>query len=122
MEETSRTNNPMIKLIETLNGIGMLSDGATLFDVGTTIGISTFLYLQDVDGWRKEDLEWGIKYGLGWGDGTSDQVIKDYELHKKANENTRNVHRLIELNKQLKQLEEQEKELRDNSSYTDDLI
>ena len=94
------------KLIEILtHQLGMLKDSATLFDVGQTIGMASGLFLRDEDGWRKEDLEWGTKYGLGWKDGTSDDVIRDFEYHKKAHETTRNVQRLIELNKQLKELE-----------------
>lgn len=99
------------KLIEILtHQLSMLKDSATLFDVGQTIGMASGLFLRDEDNWRKEDLEWGTKYGLGWKDGTSDDVIRDFEYHKKIHETTRNVQRLIELNKQLKELEENEGE------------
>jgi hypothetical protein len=64
-------------------------------------------------------LEWGIKYGLGWKDGTSDQVIKDYELHKKASSLSRSVHDLIGLEKDLKNLEDEEKRIRAIESIED---
>lgn len=85
--------------------------------------MATGLFIQDKDGWRKDDLEWGVKYGLGWKDGTSDKVLKDYEFHIESVKNQRNVDRLIELNRQLKEYEELEKTIKeDNSDYSEDLI
>jgi hypothetical protein len=120
MEKSEKTIG---KLIETLtHQLGMLKDSATLFDVGQTIGMYSGVLIQDENGWRKEDLEWGTRYGLGWYDGTSDRVLEDYEYHKKASQTTREVKRLIELNKQLKELEEAEKNLRENNTdYINDL-
>ena len=121
MEQSEKTVGKLIQIL--IHQLGMLNDNATLFDVGQTIGMASGLFIQDKNDWRKEDLEWGTKYGLGWKDGTSDNVIRDYEYHKKASETTRNVHRLIELNRQLKEYEELEKNLKeDSSNYTEDLL
>lgn len=77
--------------------VGFL-DSATLFDVGTTIGMVTSHFLQEKDGWKDTDLIMGIKYGFSWKTGKDEN---EYESSKKYNE-------LLKRNKELqKEMEEE---------------
>jgi hypothetical protein len=96
------------KLIQLLHQhLDMLYKDASLFDLGTTIGIITSSFLNEEDGWDENDLIFGVEHGFGWKTGTSDKILERYKDHLKSKELMKNLDRLEKLTEERKQLEKQ---------------